>query len=497
MQIERKEETTGRPIEGRHAARKLARCHILRMMTDEARRVLGRRIRRQKWSPFVGISTNSCRRGAFSQQCSSEKAIFNNWEDSMKAEVVSIGSELSSGVRLDTNGQWLAAQLAQIGVDVIYHSTVADDLPANLDVFRHAQSRADLVLVTGGLGPTKDDLTREVLAEVAGVPLEFHEPSLQWIESIFKMFNRPMPERNRVQAMFPVGSEVITNPNGTAPGIWLKAGNACFVCLPGVPREMKPMFTDWVVPRLRQEFSLGEVIVHRTIRCFGAGESQIEEMLGDLTKRGRQPEVGITASEATISLRVTAKGANTQQAQQLIEPDARFIYEKLGELIFGEDDVELHHAVAKALIKKNVTISTAESCTGGMLGQMLTDTPGISQVYLGGYVTYSNDLKINLLGVPADILSRHGAVSEECAAAMAKNCRERTGSDLAVSITGIAGPDGGTPEKPVGLVYVGLASSNEVKVRNFKWGNDRKSTRVRAAKMALNLVRLQLLRRDC
>ena len=413
----------------------------------------------------------------------------------MKAEVISIGSELSSGVRLDTNGQWLAAQLAQIGIDVIYHSTVADDLQANIDVFRHALSRADLVIVTGGLGPTKDDLTREVLAQVANVPLEFHQPSFEWIESIFKMFNRPMPERNRIQAMFPAGSEVIPNPNGTAPGIWINIASVLFVCLPGVPREMKPMFTDWVVPRLRSQFSLGQVIVHRTIRCFGAGESQIEEMLGDLTKRGRDPEVGITASEATISLRITAKADTPQEAQKLIEPDARFIYEKLGELIFGEDDVELHHAVARRLIEQKVTISTAESCTGGMLGQFLTETPGISSVYQGGFVTYSNQLKEQLLGVPKEIIEKYGAVSEECAAAMARGCREKTQSDIAVSITGIAGPDGGTAEKPVGLVYVGLASAAEVKVRFFKWGNDRKSTRVRAAKMALNLVRLHLLHR--
>jgi nicotinamide-nucleotide amidase len=413
----------------------------------------------------------------------------------MKAEVVSIGSELSSGVRLDTNGQWLAAQLAQIGIDVTYHSTVADDLQANLDVFRHARDRADLVIVTGGLGPTKDDLTREVIAQLAGVPLEFHQPSFEWIEGIFKMFNRPMPERNRVQAMFPAGAVVIPNPNGTAPGIWMRIERSLFVCLPGVPREMKPMFIDWVIPKLRETFSLGEVILHRTIRCFGAGESQIEEMLGDLTKRGRHPEVGITASEATISLRVTAKATSEEAARTLIEPDARFIYEKLGELIFGEDDVELHHAVARQLIERKVTISTAESCTGGLVGQLLTDTPGISSVYLGGFVTYSNEMKTKFLGVSDDLLAQHGAVSEECAAAMACGCREKTGSDIAVSITGIAGPGGGTPEKPVGLVYVGLASPEGVKVRNFKWGNDRKSTRTRAAKMALNLVRLHLLRK--
>jgi nicotinamide-nucleotide amidase len=308
------------------------------------------------------------------------------------------------------------------------------------------------------------------------------------------MFNRPMPERNRVQAYFPAGSTVIPNMNGTAPGIWMEVGGSAVVCLPGVPREMKPMFADWVKPRLAAKFGGGKVIIHRTLRCFGAGESQVEEMLGDLTKRGRHPEVGITASEATISLRVTASAASEEEALALIERDLSYIRGALGEIVFGEGEETLSHAVVGELKRHGVTLSTAESCTGGMVGEMLTSVAGVSDVYLGGVVAYANQVKMDRLNVPARILEEHGAVSEECVAAMATGCQQSFHSDLAVSVTGIAGPTGGTPEKPVGLVYVGLATPTSVKVRQFKWGNDRHSTRIRASKMALNMVRLYLLR---
>lgn len=412
----------------------------------------------------------------------------------MPAELISIGSELTSGVSLDTNSQWIAFRLSEIGIDVHYHSTVLDDLDANVAVFRTASGRADLVVATGGLGPTQDDLTRDALALLTGAPLVEDSASLERIRAIFQMFNRPMPERNRVQAQFPAGSTIIPNDNGTAPGIWLEHGETLFVCLPGVPREMKPMFEGWVLPRLQQRYPGGGVIVHRTLRCFGAGESQVEEMLGDMTRRGRHPEVGITASEATISLRITARGKNVEEAAALIEPDAKFIRQALGSFVYGEDDEQLHTAVAKALLQHDVTLSTAESCTGGMVGELLTETPGISRCYLGGVVAYSNQAKMDLLDVPGRVLDAHGAVSQECAEAMALGCQKRFHSALAVSVTGIAGPDGGSPDKPVGLVYVSLAYPGGVKTRQFKWGNDRHSTRVRASKMALNMIRLYLLR---
>lgn len=410
----------------------------------------------------------------------------------MRAEIISVGSELTSGVSLDTNGQWLSARLAEVGIEVAFHTTVADDMEANVGVFDIATKRADLVLVTGGLGPTLDDLTREALAKVAGVDLVFDQPSFDRLQQIFQYLKRPMPERNRVQAYFPSGSTVVPNENGTAPGIWLEVGQSLVVCMPGVPREMKPMFTNWVLPRLLQRFGAGKVIVHRTLRCFGAGESHVEQMLGEFTKRGRHPEVGITVSEATISLRVTAKAGSTDEARSLIDPDIIKIREILGPLVFGEEDEQLQNVVGRLLLNLNVTLSTAESCTGGMLGEWLTQLPGISSVYMGGVVSYANEAKKDLLGVSQEILDQHGAVSEECAAAMALGCQKRFHTDLAVSITGIAGPDGGTPEKPVGLVYVGLAHADGVKVRSFQWGADRESNRIRATKMALNMVRRYL-----
>lgn len=410
----------------------------------------------------------------------------------MRAEIISIGSELTSGVNLDTNAQWLSARLAEVGIEVAFHTTVADDMDANVGVFDIATKRADLVIVTGGLGPTLDDLTREALAKVAGVDLVFDQASFDRLEAIFQYLKRPMPERNRVQAYFPAGSTVVPNENGTAPGIWLEVGRSLVVCMPGVPREMKPMFTNWVLPRLLQRFGAGKVIVHRTLRCFGAGESHVEQMLGELTKRGRHPEVGITVSEATISLRVTAKASSTDEARTLIDPDITKIREILGPLVFGEEDEQLQNVVGRLLLNLHVTLSTAESCTGGMLGEWLTQLPGISSVYMGGVVSYANEAKKDLLGVSQEILDQHGAVSEECAAAMALGCQKRFHTDLAVSITGIAGPDGGTPEKPVGLVYVGLAHADGVKVRSFQWGADRESNRIRATKMALNMVRRYL-----
>lgn len=412
----------------------------------------------------------------------------------MPAEIVSIGSELAAGVSLDTNSQWIAQRLSEIGVDVHHHTTVLDDLNANIAVLRAAIERSDLVVVTGGLGPTKDDLTREALAAVLGEPLVEDPASLAHIQAIFKMFNRPMPDRNRVQAQFPQGSTVIPNPNGTAPGIWAEYGRTAIVCLPGVPRELKPMFLDWVLPKLQEKTGVRRTIVHRTLHCFGAGESQIEEMVGDLTRRGRQPEVGITASEATISLRITAIAETVDEARAKIEPDANYLYQVLGHLVYGEDGEQLHTAVAKLLLAHQVTLSTAESCTGGLVSEWLTETPGISQCFLGGVVAYSNQVKMDLLDVSGKILDSHGAVSEQCAEAMALGCQKRFHSDLALSVTGIAGPDGGTSEKPVGLVYVSLASPTGVKTRQFQWGPDRHSIRVRAAKMALNMVRLYLLR---
>jgi nicotinamide-nucleotide amidase len=411
----------------------------------------------------------------------------------MKAEIISIGSELTSGQNLDTNGQWLSLRLEAIGIPVGWHTTVADDLADNVAAFRIATQRAALVLVTGGLGPTQDDLTREVLAGVAGVELQFDQASFDHIQQMFARRKRPMPERNRVQALFPAGSEPIFNDRGTAPGIWMRIGSAAVACMPGVPSEMFAMFENEVKPRLSKMNLGGGVRIQRKINTFGSGESHIEEKLFDLTRRDHVPEVGITASDATISLRIFARAATPAEAQAQIAPIEQTIRERLGSLVFGADQEELQDVVVRLLTDKHLTLSSAESVTGGLVAQRLTQVPGSSGVFWGGVVAYDACIKVALLGVPSHLIDTHGVISTPVVEAMAVGCRTRLHTDLAVSTVGLAGPGGGTAEKPVGLVYVGLAWGGGVRSWSFSWSGTRQEVQSRTAKLALNRVRLHLL----
>jgi len=415
-------------------------------------------------------------------------------DQTLNAELLSIGTELVIGRSLDTNSQWLSTRLSEMGVGVTHHTTVGDDHADNIDAFRTAARRSALVIVTGGLGPTRDDLTREVLAEVAGVPLALDEASLHHIEAMFARRNRPMPERNRTQAYLPQGATPIPNPNGTAPGIWMEVGSSVVVCLPGVPAEMYAMFNEWVAPRVRERFGGARATVVRTIRTFGTGESHAEELLGDLITRGRDPEVGITASEATITLRVVAHGANPEEASAKAARDVAFIREKLGTLVYGEDDETLATAVGRLLSERRQTLATAESCTGGLVGHMLTEIPGSSAYYLGGLIVYSNEAKSKFCDVPLSLLEQFGAVSPQVAQALAQGVRARFNADFGVGVTGVAGPGGGTAAKPVGLVYIAVADANDCQVIQSNWPADRSSIKIRSAKTALNLLRLRLLK---
>ena len=410
----------------------------------------------------------------------------------MRAEIISIGTELTTGRNLDTNAQWLSRRLAEMGIPVHWHTTIADDLDANIEAFQIAVRRATLVLCTGGLGPTQDDLTREVLAKVAGVELVFDQESFERFAEMFRRRGRTMPEGNRVQAYFPAGATVIPNNRGTAPGIWMQVGGCHVAAMPGVPSEMFAMFEGQIRPRLLALGAGGSVLIERKINCFGAGESQVEEKLLDLTRRGHVPEVGITASDATIALRIFGSAPTREEALAQVRPVEQTIRERLGNLVFGTDDEELQDAVVRLLGEKRRTLAVAEGVTAGLVGERLARVPGASAWFRGGVIAYDNATKVRLLGVPESLIEEHGAVSGAVAEAMAAGCRRLLHTDLAVSTVGIAGPGGVSADKPVGLVFAGLAWEGGTTSRSSNWLATRAEVQSRTAKMALNLARLHL-----
>ena len=412
----------------------------------------------------------------------------------MKSEILSIGSELTSGQNLDTNSQWLSRRLAEVGIAVGWHTTIADDLDANIDAFRIAAGRAGLVLLTGGLGPTQDDLTRESLARAAGVELVFHQELYDQIDEMFRRRNRAMPERNRVQAMLPAGAEALPNECGTAPGVWMRLGGAHVAAMPGVPSEMFVMFEKQVKPRLAALGISGGVLVQRKINAFGAGESAVEEKLLDLTRRGHVPEVGITVGDATISLRILARaatarrGLGTDRTRRTHHPrTARRTGVRRGGRGFARRR-------GRAVQREASDVGHGGGGDGRAGGVAAGVRAGGERWLRGGIVAYDNAVKVEMLAVPQQLIDDKGAVSAEVAEAMAVGCRTRMRSDLAVSTVGVAGPGDLGPNQPDGCVFVGLAWEGGSSSANFTWPGTRVEVQRRTAKMALNRVRLHLMR---
>ena len=417
----------------------------------------------------------------------------------MRAIILAIGDELVLGQTLDTNSAYLSARLAERGIGTLYHQTLGDDRVTLARAVEHGSHLAPLMIVSGGLGPTDDDLTRHAVADALGVELVLHEPSLAIIRGWMEQRGRKMAPINRVQAMHPAGSEVIPNACGTAPGIKATLNQATVYVVPGVPREMRAMFEQAIAPQLAVAQPSRRTILTAKVNTFGDGESNVGQALGELCDRGRNPLVGTTVTGGVVSVRVRSEFEDPVEAQQALEETLGQIEARLGAIAFSRDDVPLQQVVVEQLKAVQLTLATAESCTGGLLGKLLTDVPGSSAVYAGGWVTYADAMKMEQLGVDAELLARHGAVSEPVVCQMAAGALARSGADLALAVTGIAGPDGGHDDKPIGTVWLGLAyqgqdpvAAPQVVTRCLGLPGERAAVRMRAAAAALQMIRLHL-----
>lgn len=408
----------------------------------------------------------------------------------MRAEILSIGTELLLGDIINTNAQYIARRLAELGIFVYYQSVVGDNPERLKEAYKLAFQRGDMVITTGGLGPTKDDLTKEIASEYFDKELMVDSKSLDKIERFFMSSHRLMTENNKKQAYFPKDSIILPNANGTAPGCIINDRSRILIMLPGPPREMVPMFETEVIPYL-QKFQDG-VLVSKVLRVLGVGESLMEDKVKDIMESQTNPTIAPYAKEGEAILRITAKGKSQDEAEALILPVEMQIRDRLGENIYGTGDTNIETVVAELLISKKLTISLAESCTGGLICSRLINYPGISEVLMEGAVTYSNDAKMRRLKVKGETLEKYGAVSEETAEEMAEGIAKEANTDIGISVTGIAGPGGGTSEKPVGLVYSGLYIKGITKVKKFNFSGSRENIRNRTVLQVLDWLRREL-----
>lgn len=411
-----------------------------------------------------------------------------------RTSIVTIGNEILSGITVNTNAAYLADKLLLLGISTVSSYTVADELDSIAQALEAAVEDAELVITTGGLGPTSDDLTRQALAKFLGVELELKKELMEKIENFFIRIGQQMRENTKQQAYLPAGTTALENKIGTAPGIRAEKNEKLIFCLPGVPAEMKRMFESSVLEELAQivKKSNQSLTVLRKVKCFGEGESTIAEMLEPFCARDRNPLINFTADCGVITVHIVARGKDYNEVTRIAEAEQEKLVERLGELVFSTDEKDLAEVVGCQLIELRKTLAVAESCTGGLLAEIITAVPGASNYFTHGWITYSNDAKINELGVDADLIKRYGSVSGEVAEAMAKGARLRAKTDVSVAITGIAGPSGGTEQKPVGLVYISVDSSFYSETKRFIFAAGRASIRLRSANAALNMVRLAL-----
>jgi nicotinamide-nucleotide amidase len=410
----------------------------------------------------------------------------------MRAEIIAIGSELLTPYRLDTNSLFLTDGLNQVGIRVVHKAVVGDSLDDMRASFRQALDRADLVVACGGLGPTDDDRTREAVADLLSRKLELNEGVLRHIQELFRRFGRVMPEINRRQAMVPEGATVIPNPRGSAPGLWIEASGHIVILLPGVPAELRAMFEQEIRPRLTR-LGHDERLFTRDLRITGLPESEVEQRVSPLYALYPDTETTILASPPGIQLHPRVWSRDPAKANQILDEMVKRMALALGEHLYSTDGEAMEEVVARALTENRATIAVAESCTGGLLAERLTNIPGSSVYFLGGVVCYSNELKSALVDVPAELIESKGAVSPEVALALADGIRKRTGATIGVGVTGIAGPGGGTPEKPVGLVHIGIADERGPRERRFQFPGDRERIRMHASQTALDSVRRYFL----
>jgi nicotinamide-nucleotide amidase len=410
----------------------------------------------------------------------------------MRAEIIATGTELLTGGVLDTNSLFLSEELMLVGLETVYKTVVGDDEKNMEEALKRALGRVDAVIITGGIGPTEDDITRKVIAKIMKKRLVLNEDAHAAIHARLAGRGKEYAAINDRQALIPGGARLLLNPAGTAPGFYIDDEGSFLAVLPGVPREMRAMFSEGLRPVLEQRFG-GKIFLRRRIlRTCCLSESAVNQAIQDIMRRGT-PAVGLTAKETGVDIRIIARAMNAEQSQSLIDRTEAVIREKLGDAVYGVDGMELEEVVGALLKQRRLALAVAESCTGGMIGARITNIAGSSEYFERGAIVYGNLSKTEMLGVPADLIERHGAVSSEVAAAMAQGIRQSARAGLGLAVTGIAGPGGGTEIKPAGLVYLALASPQGVKTAEHRFLGNREQVRIRASQMALDMVRRYLI----